>query len=428
MNNYFGRLIIILALFTAGFILLAAGLRYSENQKNHVLIVGAGSQSGESYEFANAIAELAKKYDPRLNIIVAETGGSGQNNRMLQAGNLQFATLQADTKAGSNTRLVTMLYPDAYQLLVRNDQGINSIADLRGKTMGLPSKSSGQYRSFFFLAEHYGLSETDINVINMSSNASAWALSQGAIDGVFRVRAPGNSGLKSMIQKGGVKLLPIAHSQALRLEQPAIRSGQIPSGSYQGHPAVPEMDLPTPTVQRLLVASEGVDNDIVERVTRLIYQNKRELTDYSPLAGFLADPTELGSSSLPIHEGAEQYYARDDPSFLQENVEIFAFYITLLVGVGSLLLQISSRRQKERVDAYNRELIAIYNQAVDDEAPDNNFYRNEMMDIFARVLKDSEDGNISSNGFEFLSFAWDELNDAIIEIVNERETLGRSRS
>lgn len=423
MGNFFGRVIVILLLFTAGFILLAVGLRYSESQKNHVLVFGAGSQGGESYELANAIAELAKKYDPQLNIIVAETGGSGQNNRMMQANHLQFATLQADTKAGPDTRLITMLYPDAYQLLVRDDQDINSIADLRGKTMGLPSKSSGQYRSFFFLAEHYGLRETDINVINMSSNASAWALSQGAIDGIFRVRAPGNTGLKSMIQKGGVKLLPIEHSKALRLEQPAIRAGQIPSGSYQGYPAVPNVDLPTPTVQRLLVTSVNVDSSVVERVTTLIYENKRELTDYSPLAGFLANPSDLASSSLPIHEGAEQYFSRDDPSFLQENVEIFAFYITLLVGVVSMLLQINGRRQKERVDAYNRELIDIYNQAVDDNAPDNSHYRNAMMDIFARVLKDSEDGNISSNGFEFLSFAWDELNDAIIEIINERKSM-----
>lgn len=428
MNNYFGRLLIILALFTAGFILLAGGLAYSESKKNHVLVIGAGSQGGESYQLANAIAELAKKHDPHLNIIVAETGGSGQNNRMLQAGHLQFATLQADTKSGSDIRLVTMLYPDAFQLLVRDDQGIDSVADLRGKTMGLPSKSSGQYRSFFFLAQHYGLSEADINVINMSSNASAWALSQGAIDGVFRVRAPGNSGLKTMIQKGGVKLLPITHSQALRLEQPAIRDGQIPRGSYQGFPAVPEADLPTPTVQRLLVASKDVESRIVERVTNLIYENKRELTDYSPLAGFLANPSDLASSPLPIHEGAERYFARDEPSFLQENVEILAFYVTLLVGVASVLLQISSRRQKERVDAYNRDLISIYNQAVEDEAPDNSYYRNEMMDIFVRVLKDSEDGNISSNGFEFLSFAWDELNDAIIEIIKERMPVGGNQT
>ena len=391
-----------------------------DSNKHNVLVLGAGSKGGEAYAMASAIANLAKKYDPSLEIIVAETGGSGQNNRMLAKNHLQLATIQADTKAGPNTRLITMLYPDAFQLLVRDDQGINSISDLRGKTMGLPSKSSGQYKSFFFLASHYGVSESDLTVVNMSSSAASWALSQGAIDGVFRVRAPGNAGLKTMIEKGGVKLLPIKQSKALRLEEPAIRDGKIPAGSYQGHPPEPQSDLPTPIVQRLLVTSKAVDGKLIERVTRLIYENRRELSDYSPLAGFLADASDLTSSALPLHGGAQKYFDRDAPSFLQENVEVFAFYATMLAGLVSVLLQLNSRKQKGRIDRYNRELIEIYNEAIVDDAPISAHYRNKMMDIFARVLRDSEDGNLSATGFEFLSFAWDELNDAIISIVREK--------
>ncbi|MEE9313078.1 MAG: TAXI family TRAP transporter solute-binding subunit [Rhizobiaceae bacterium] len=418
-----GRILIIIAMLSIGFFSIASGLYYVDKNKHNVLVIGAGSKGGEAYAMASAIANLAKKYDPGLEIIVAETGGSGQNNRMLQKNHLQLATIQADTKAGADTRLITMLYPDAYQLLVRDDIGIESISDLRGKTMGLPSKSSGQYKSFFFLAGHYGVSERDMKVINMSSKAASWALSQGAVDGVFRVRAPGNSGLKKMIEGGGVKILPIDQADALRLEDPAIRQGQIPAGSYQGHPAVPATDLPTPIVQRLLVSSKDVDTDLIERVTRLIYENRRELSDYSPLAGFLANATDLTSSALPLHPGAQKYFDRDNPSFLQENVEVFAFYATLLAGAVSLLLQMNGKKQKMRVDAYNRELIGIYNDAIADEDPVDGHYRNLMMDIFARVLKDSEEGNLSATGFEFLSFAWDELNDAIIQVVREKQGL-----
>ncbi len=422
-----GRILGIIAMLTIGFFSIAIGLNYVDRNKHNVLVLGAGSKGGEAYAMANAIANLAKKYDPTLEIIVAETGGSGQNNRMLAKNHLQLATIQADTKAGPNTRLITMLYPDAFQLLVRDNKGINSISDLRGKTMGLPSKSSGQYKSFFFLAGHYGLSESDLTVVNMSSQASSWALSQGAVDGVFRVRAPGNAGLKAIIKKGGVKLLPIDQSKALRLEEPAIRDGKIPAGSYQGHPAEPKFDLATPIVQRMLVTSKSVDLDLIERVTRLIYENRRELSDYSPLAGFLADAADLTASALPLHDGAQKYFDRDAPSFLQENVEVFAFYATMLAGLISVLLQLNNRKQKARIDKYNRELIAIYNEAIADEAPVSAHYRNQMMEIFARVLQDSEEGNLSATGFEFLSFAWDELNDAIISIVREKSGLPEAR-
>lgn len=414
------RILLMIAMLSVGFFSIAAGLFFVDKNKHNVLVIGAGLKGGEAYAMASAIAILAKKYDPGLNIIVAETGGSSQNNRMLQKNRLQLATIQADTKAGSDTRLISMLYPDAYQILVRNDRGIETISDLRGKTIGLPSKSSGQYKSFFFLARHYGISENDLNIINMSSKAASWALSQGAVDAVFRVRAPGNPGLESMIKKGGVKLLAIYQSDALRLEEPAIREGEIPAGSYQGFPPVPEIDLPTPTVQRLLVSSKNVNNELIKRVTRLIYENRRELSDYSPLAGFLASAPDLASSALPLHQGAQTYFDRDAPSFLQENADVFAFYATLLAGIISVLIQLNSKKQKMRINAYNRELIEIYNKAIADEAPAVSHYRNVMMDIFARVLKDSEDGQLSANGFEFLSFAWDELNDAIIDIVREK--------
>jgi len=75
------------------------------------------------------------------------------------------------------------------------------------------------------------------------------------------------------------------------------------------------------------------------------------------------------------------------------------------------------------VDAYVRELIGIYNEAVLDEEPREEHYRDRMMEVFARVLKDAEDDNINTSGFEFLSFAWDELNDAIIDIVQEKKRL-----
>ena len=408
-------------LFTLGFFIISAGLIWLESNRTHVLVIGAGHKQGESYAMVKAIAQLAARYDPTLKIIVAETGGSGQNTRMLGKGLLQLATIQADTPTGPDIRLVTSLYPDVFQLLVRKDRGIHSVADLEGKRIALPSRSSGQYRSFLFLAGYYGLAPGDMKLISMSSRAASWAIMHGGVDALFRVRAPGNAELKEIIHSDVVSIMPIPHTRALRLVQPAIEEGVLPAGSYRGAPPVPEQDLPVPMVRRLLVAGADVPPELVERVTRLIYEHRRELTVLTPLGGFIATPGELFNHPIPLHEGARRYYERDKPSFLQENAELFALYLTIIAGAVSILLRLNNRRQKARVDAYNRELISLYNQAVMDEDPNEEYYRDKMMDIFARVLKDSEDGNINTTGFEFLSFAWDELNDAIIEIIREKK-------
>jgi len=148
---------------------------------------------------------------------------------MLQKGLLQLATIQADTRAGPQIRLVTSLYPDAFQLLVRTDSDINSIADLKGKTIALPPRESGQYRSFLFLTRHYGLTPRDMRMISMSSRAAVWAITHGAVDAMFRVRAPGNAEIREAIQSGKVRLLPIEHSRALKLAEPALEPGVIPT-------------------------------------------------------------------------------------------------------------------------------------------------------------------------------------------------------
>ena len=420
MDRHIRHILLAVVLFTLGFAAISGALYWLDAQRRHVVVLGAGDKGGESYQIARAIARLAAKYDPRLKIIVAETGGSGQNNRMLQQGLLQLGTIQANTLVGSDIRLVTSLYPDAFQLLVRTDSNIRSVADLRGKTIALPPRDSGQYRSFLFLTRHYGLSLRDMRLVSMSSRAAIWAITHGAVDAMFRVRAPGNQEIREAIQSGQVRLLPIPHARALKLAQPVLEPGVIPAGSYRGAPPVPAQDLPVPMVPRLLVTSAAVPPEIIERVTALIYDHRLELSEMTPLGGFLADPAELGRIVLPLHEGARRYYERDKPSFLQENADLLALYLTIIAGAVSLLFRLNNRRQKQRVDAYNRELIAIYNEAVLDEDPKPEVYRDKMMNLFARVLKDAEDGNINTTGFTFLSFAWDELNDAIIEVMHEK--------
>ncbi len=420
MDRHIRQILAAVFLFTLGFAIISGGFYWLDTQRRHIVVLGAGDKRGESYQLASAIARLASKHDPRLKIIVAETGGSGQNNRMLQQGLLQLGTIQANTFVGPDIRLVTSLYPDAFQLLVRADSDIRSVADLRGRTIALPPRESGQYRSFLFLTRHYGLSLRDMRLVSMSSRAAIWAITHGAVDAMFRVRAPGNQEIRQAIQSGQVRLLPIPHARALKLAQPALEPGVIPAGSYRGAPPVPARDLPVPMVPRLLVTSAAVPPEIVERITALIYDHRLELSEMTPLGGFLADPAELGRIVLPLHEGARRYYERDKPGFLQENAEVLALYLTILAGAVSLLLRLNNRRQKQRVDAYNRELIAIYNEAVLDEDPKPEVYRDKMMSLFARVLKDAEDGNINTTGFTFLSFAWDELNDAIIEVMHEK--------
>ena len=412
-----GRILLVVLLFTAALAAAILALRLLEAERTTTIVIGAGSKSGESFAVATAIADMAELYEPHLDIVVAESAGSSENLRLLSEGLIEAATLQADSKVDARLRLVTELYPDAYQILARRDAGIRRVSDLRGKRVAVPGAGSGQTRSFLGVAAHYGVGEAEMELVPMTEGARRFAILRGEVDATFAVRAAGNAALQDLIELGDLVMVPIDQAEALQLRLPGVRAGRVPRGSYRGAPALPEQDLETAVVSRLLVSSETVDAETVESLTRLIYEHRQELSERVPLLGFLADPSDLMSSAVPLHDGARAYYTRDEPTFLQENVEVLAFYTTLMIGVVSMLLQINARRQKSRADSYNRRIVELYNQVIDDPDPNPLAYRNASMEIFGEVVRDTEAGLISSNGFEFLQFTWDEINDAIQEVL-----------
>ena len=415
------RILLVVALLTVMLIGTLASVALLDREQSTQVLIAGGPEGSEAQGAVAAIADMAKRYDPDIDVVVVETGGSAENLRLLREGLVDAATLSGNAGTTPDMRLITNLYEDAYQLVVRDGVGIDDIGDLRGRTVALPGESSSQARTFRAMAAHYGLERGDYTVVHMSDPATEFALQQGAVDATFRVRAPGNAFLRDLIGQGDLRLLPVGQAAALRLSDSAVHPGEIPRGSYRGVPALPSEDLATAMVPRLLVTNEDVNADVVEHITALIYDHRRELTEELALLGFLSDPEDVLTDTLPVHEGARRVFMRDAPTFLQENVEILAFYATLLAGVVSLLFQLNGRRQKSRADDYNRTIVGIYNDAVDDPDPDMAIYRNRMMEVFASVVRDSEAGLLSSNGFEFLQFVWDEINDATAELVSTKQ-------
>jgi TRAP transporter TAXI family solute receptor len=127
------------------------------------LTIAAGPASGESFEVATAIARVVEITYPGVRVDVYETQGSGENVRLVDSGQVDLAAVQSDSRITQDVRAVATLYGDAYQLVVTNDSGIESFAELAGKRIAIPSADSGQNASFWFLAQHYGLASDELN-------------------------------------------------------------------------------------------------------------------------------------------------------------------------------------------------------------------------------------------------------------------------
>lgn len=80
--------------------------------------------------------------------------------------------------------LATFAYSDTdLKVIARKDQGISTAEDLKGKRLGTPIGTTGQFFTDVFLTHHY-LNQTDIELIDIDPNELAASLYHGTVDGI----------------------------------------------------------------------------------------------------------------------------------------------------------------------------------------------------------------------------------------------------
>lgn len=118
-------------------------------------------------------------------------GGGGDVVRAMASGDVQIgeagsSPIATAASQGMDVQLFWILddIADAEQLVVRNGASINSIADLKGKTVATPFVSTAHFQLIFALTDA-GLNPKDVKILNMRPPEIAAAWERGDIDATF---------------------------------------------------------------------------------------------------------------------------------------------------------------------------------------------------------------------------------------------------
>ena len=408
------RLLLVVTLWVATALALVLWLGGREQQD---ISIGAGPASSEGFQLMSSIADVINDMDKGFTVSVFETGGTIENMELLELGQLDMGTAQADAVLPEEALGVAVLYPDAYHLVVNAAAGIAHVSDLRGHRIGIPPADSAQDASFWLLAEHYGLGNDQITALPMSASAANFAMEQGQIDAVFRVRAPGNRRIRELIGDKTMELVPIQQAAALSLRQPALSAGYIPQGSYRGYPTLPAQDLPTAVLNRLLVSSAELPAPLVYQFVRSIFEARSEIASRAPLAGFIAPLADDARSPVATHPGARQYFDREKPGVIQQNAKLMSAFLYALVILFSAGLALRSRWQnarRVRMGEFNKRLLDIAQQA---RATVDTGYlqelKSQLMNMLGEVVKGLDQEKVNQAEFEHFSFTWQAV-DALV--------------
>lgn len=280
----------------------------------------SASSSSSYYQMAVQIAEAMKAgTDGDVIVTVEESQGSVQNvmEAAARPGNYVFTTPPAliglaqggkamfDGKGNPKFDNIRALFPIpslTMHFVVREDAGINSFADMEGKTILIGKGSFGAREGAKYLGL-FGL-ETKVNLPDVELSNAVPALKNGQIDGFVTAGSWPAPNVIEAAASVGVKVLSLNDEQIATTKRTRL---VIPAGTYSGQDA----EIVTTSLPVVAYTTTNMDDDTAYQLTKTYWNQKAKMGEDAAWWNGV-DKGLMGTITGAIHPGALRYYAEMD--------------------------------------------------------------------------------------------------------------------
>lgn len=418
------------ALWIVGIGVVVLGLGFAARQvwfapKSLVILsVAAGPKGSDSYRLMHEVSEVVKRHSDMMRLQVLDSTNSSDTMALINRGGADFATVRDFTPAGENVRLVARLFPDYFYLIARADSGVRRVEDLAHARIVTPDFGAEAYMAFWQVADHYDLPPSALNWRATDFDTASRRLIKGETDVIFNISSLRNPDLLNLVYLSGLqnvplRFVPIDQAAAMRIKRPLLHAGTIVRGGVDGQVRLPNVDVPSVTAERLLVARADVNSALTEELTRILFEYRLDLVLRLPLAAQIAEPDRSEGFRIPLHEGASWYYERDKPGFFEQNAELLSFYLASAAVLWSAFMALRSRfdaRRKNRADDYNQRLLALAAEARDATGAD---MLGKIKQRHSAILEDIvvalDTDQVTAEGFQSFALLWESVGQTIAD-------------
>lgn len=297
--------------------LLSLTVRSSTAQEISIATSAAGTVGSV---FAHKLAQQLKP--EKINLTVIEQPVLADRLRLLIETKVHFALLPSDLaflawsgqgpfsqRPAKDLRGIAVIYPLQLHILGLKPKGIIKLSDLKDKTIAIGTVDPTTdlvFRDVFTL-ENLSFPESFKGVLRRPL-ADTIAMAQAGIAdaGVFFALAPNERVSALLTQKDVFHLIPMLQERTRRIYNkiPYLSCYQLSPDIYR------VLDKPIPTVglQVSVVSRLDVPSDIVNRVTKTLFEKRPDIITAHPALHYLEPRRARRGIAIPIHPGAEKYY------------------------------------------------------------------------------------------------------------------------
>ena len=205
---------------------------------------------------------------------------------------------------------------------------------------------------------HFDVGPEQLPRRGVGMGEAADLLERNELDAAFMLGAMRTPAVDRLLRRADMKLLSLGDPgqigsdlEGLRIDAPFFRTTTVPRRAYGAQPSVA---IGTISVQSQLVARATLPNDLVADITRAIFRHKVELAAHSEVLATLSEQMDLSTSQYPLHPGAEEYFRRDEPTFVTRYADTLSLFLTIAVGIGSAfaaVIGVIKQRRRSRVES-----------------------------------------------------------------------------
>lgn len=285
--------------------------------------IATGGTGGTYYPLGGMLAQMISNkvvINGKKLSATAETGNASvANSTLLSRRGIESAFAAADIldaaykgtkqfkgKNLKNLRALGALYPETVQLVVRANAGINTFADLKGKSISSGSPGSGQWQLLGDLLAAYGMDRADIKEDYSSFSQSVEKIKDGNLDASLITAGTPTASVLELANHHSIKILPLTGPAIKKLQkvQPYYADAILPANTYKGQTA----DVKTIAVRAIWATHDKLDNETAYNVVKALYENTDTLAKVHVKGKEISIEKALESVSIPIHPGAAKYY------------------------------------------------------------------------------------------------------------------------
>jgi TRAP-type uncharacterized transport system substrate-binding protein len=302
-------------------------------------------------------------------LIVIDKGTVSEATKAFSSGEVDLAVVRPDVGDLSAAENVVVITRGVVLIVTPPGSSITEIDDLHGKTVGVVGGETNQ-KVVEALMTEYGLdgAKTRFKDVAVPDIAPAFKSKQiSALLVVIPLAQKYLTTLRNTFARTGKSKpgqVPIESAGAIAAVTKYYQSYDLPKGTLQGSPPIPDDDMKTLRVPLYLIANKKLSNDVVGSLAKGIMAARRDLIG-DPLIAQISEPNTDKSDDdndtyIPMHPGATAYFGGDEKSFFDKYGDQI-FYGSMLLGtLASLFAAAWKFMTKNEEKPENRPLMRLY--------------------------------------------------------------------